>query len=144
MKHENKVNYEQVQEISRILYLQIVGIKRALVVMAAGFACIVVSALSVLPLIALIALFWLGFCLFVGPAIYLARWREPNVPDLVLTLLNQYQPNNRASVKEFEAFYESFSKDERRDRVIRWCSREQDFLRADELAPGRLAFLSRN
>ena len=71
--------------------------------------------------------------------------REPRVPDAVLTLVSQYKPNNGASAKEFEAFQKGFRESERREQVIQWLSREQDYLRADELGEsGRLAFLSRD
>ena len=143
MKPENKVNYEQVQEISRTLSLQASGVRRAIGTMTAGLACILASI--AFTGVAQIALYCLGFCLFAGPIIYFAMRREPYVPDAVLTLLSRYQPNNGASVKEFEAFQEGFRKSERREQVLRWCSREQDYLRADELGDsGRLAFLSRD
>lgn len=143
MKPENVVNYAQVQEISRILNLQIDGVRRALGTSAAGLACVLGSL--ALTSFAQIGLYLFGFCLFIGPIIYIAMRREPYVPDQVLTLVSRYQPNNGASVKEFEAFQEGFRKSERREQVLRWCSREQDYLRAEELGDsGRLAFLSRD
>lgn len=141
MKPENEANYEQVQEISRVLKLQGSGIKLPLIILVSGFVFLFGFAVPAQS----VWMIGLGVWFVIGPIIYFMMRREPRVPDAVLTLLSQYKPNNGASAKEFEVFQKQFREYERRDQVIQWCSREKDYLLAEQLGEsGRLAFLSRD